>query len=107
MDPSITKATGDRPRKITDAKSVQIQDRRRDGPGGATKAFPLSDERRFVAAARTIVARLDDPGSVLGIGDLHRIRSEAVDFIRQAEAAETGRRRAKPAEPRPPKPPAA
>ena len=77
----------------------------------ATKAFLLSGEKRFIAAARTIFARLDGPGSVLGIGDLNRIRSEADVFIRQAEAAvlaaETGGRRAKPAMPRPRKPTAA
>ena len=53
----------------------------------ANKAFLLSGERRFIEAARTIFGRLDALGSVQGIGDLNRIRSEADVFIRQAEAA--------------------
>lgn len=51
------------------------------------KAFLLSGERRFIETARTIFGRLDEIGSVEGIGDLNRIRSETDIFIRQAEAA--------------------
>ncbi len=49
----------------------------------ANKGYLLSGERRFVEAAKAILARLNAAGEPATIGDLERLRAEIGAFLRQ------------------------
>lgn len=58
----------------------------------ANKAFLLTGEERFIAAAEVIVGRLKQLDDLPAIDDLERLKREIGTFILQARRSATGRK---------------